>query len=493
MRVKSEKILIVDDEFMAREIMQEILEREGYQAMAVGSGEEALSLAQEQDFDLLLADIKMPEMDGLELVQRFREIKPETIPMLITGYASIETAQMAVREGVYDYIVKPFERSDLCAAVAKALRRKMVSDEESRLRELMGLYKVSQSIVSSPEQREILDLILNAALHQTKSEGGAILLFDSSRQGVVIAAAVGAWEPATRLANAMLERGIEEWITEMDGPAIYTDVEQHPLFDQVRPLYPEQPLLAPTDSGVEMLLLPIKSEKEIFGVLNIYRAGEAKLLSQSDLELLTILATQAGLSVKSRQHFSELEKGCVSALRSVASFVESRSHYTRGHMERVAQLSEQLGSRIGLSEEEATTLRLAASLHDIGLIGVSEAILTMPGELAPIEWDMVRLHPIIGDEILSPLKFLSEVRYIIRHHHERLDGRGYPDGLVGDEITSSVRVLSLCDSYDAMISPRPWRQAFAKDEAIAILKGEKGTKFDTEIVDAFVDMLGEQC
>ncbi|RLC69820.1 MAG: hypothetical protein DRI26_08345 [Chloroflexi bacterium] len=353
------------------------------------------------------------------------------------------------------------------------------------------LYLVSQSILIRPEQREVLNLILNAAMHQTKSEGGAVLLFDSSRQGVVIAAAVGAWEPATRLANVMLERGIEEWIAEMDGPALYTDVEQHPLFNLVRPLYLEQPLLAANVNGVEMLLIPIKSEKETFGVLNIYRAGEAKLLSQSDLELLTILATQAGLAVKSRQHFSELEKGCISALRSVASFVESRSHYTRGHMERVAQLSEQLGSRIGLSEEELNTLRLAASLHDIGLIGVSEAILNMPGELAPIEWDMVRLHPIIGDEILSPLKFLSEVRYIIRHHHERLDGRGYPDGLVGDEITPSVRVLSLCDSYDAMTSPRPWRQAMSKEEAIAIIEGEKGTKFDPEIVDAFVDMLGE--
>ncbi len=489
--MKAERILIVDDEFMAREMMQEILERAGYQAMAVGSGQDALRLAQEQDFDLLLADIKMPEMDGLELVQRFREIKPETIPMLITGYASIETAQMAVREGVYDYIVKPFERSDLCAAVAKALQRKIVSDETSRLKELMALYNVSQSMVTSPEQREVLDLIINAALHQTKSEGGAVLLFDSSRQGVVIAAAVGAWEPATRLANVMLERGIEQWVAAMDGPALYTDVQQHPLWDQVRPLYFEQPFLAPTCNRVEMLLLPIKSEKEIFGVLNIYRVGQAKLLSRSDLEFLTILATQAGLSVKSRQHFSELEKGCVSALRSVASFVESRSHYTRGHMERVAQLSEQLGARIGLSDEDIDTLKLAASLHDIGLIGVSEAILNMPGELAPLEWDMVRLHPIIGDEILSPLKFLSRVRFIVRHHHERQDGRGYPDGLVGDEISPSACVLSVCDSYDAMTSPRPWRQAFTKDEAIAMLREEKGTKFDPEIVDAFVDMVGE--
>ncbi|MBE0415924.1 MAG: HD domain-containing protein, partial [Dehalococcoidia bacterium] len=223
----------------------------------------------------------------------------------------------------------------------------------------------------------------------------------------------------------------------------------------------------------------------------VYREGEAKLLGRSDLELLTILATQAALSVKSRQLFTELERSCLSALRSIASFVEGRGHYTKGHMERVAQLSEQLGRRIGLGEEEINTLKLGASLHDIGLIGISEAILNMPGELAPKEWDRVKLHPIIGDEILSSLKFLSEARHIVRHHHERPDGRGYPDGLFGEGVTSSLRVVSLCDSYDALTSPRPWRQALAKEEAIAMLIKEKDTKFDPEITDAFIDMLGE--
>ena len=490
--MKTERILIVDDEPPVREMIQEILEREGYQAIAVGSGDEALAMAEVEDFDLILADIKMPEMDGLELVEKFREVSPETIPMLITGYASIETAQVAVREGFYDYIVKPFERSELCSAVAKALQRKRVSDEESRLKELAGLYKVSQSIVASPEQREVLDHILNSALHQTKSSGGAILLFDSSRRGLMIAAALGTWEPATRLANMVLERGIDKWIADMSGPLLFTDLDQHPLFNQVHQFSPDQPLSAPSSRGVEMLLLPIKCEKETFGVLSVYREGETELLSWSSLELLTILATQAGLSIKSRQLFSEMENGCLTTLRTVASLVEGKTHYLRGHLERVAQLSEQLGWRIGLGEGEINTTKLGASLHDIGLIGISETILSMPGELTPKEWEVVKLHPIIGDDILAPLPFLSEARYIVRHHHEHLDGRGYPDGLSGDEITPPLRVVALCNSYDALVSPRPWRQALAKEEAIAMLIEEKGTKFDPHTVDAFVDMLKEQ-
>jgi len=241
-----------------------------------------------------------------------------------------------------------------------------------------------------------------------------------------------------------------------------------------------------------MLLLPIESEKETFGVLSVYREGETEALSRSDLELLTILATQSGLSVKSRQLFTELENGCLAALHSVASAVEGRTRYLGGHMERVARLSQQLGRRIGLGEGEISTMKVGASLHDIGLVGVSEAILTIPGELTPKEWEVVRLHPIIGDEILGSLKFLSGARRIVRHHHERLDGSGYPDGLSSGDITPPLRIVALCDSYDAMTSPRPWRQALAKDEAIALLKQDRGTRFDPETLDAFVDLVNEQ-
>jgi response regulator RpfG family c-di-GMP phosphodiesterase len=490
--MKVEKILIVDDEPWAQEMMQEILEREGYQAQAAGSGEEALRLAEGESFDLLLADIIMPKMGGLELVQEFRAKSPETVPMLITGYASIETAQAAMRQGVYDYIVKPFDRAELCAAVAKALRRKRVDDESYRIKGLVGLYKVSQSMVTSQEQREVLEFVLNAAVHQTRSSGGAILLFDTVRQGLVIAAALGAWQPAARIANAMLEEGISAWMEEISSPTLFTDVEHHPLFARVRQGSADQKLLSSRSKDVEMLLLPIKSEREIFGVLNIYREGEEELLSQSDLELLTILATQAGASIKSRQLFSELENGCYASLRTMASLVDGRSLYTQGHMERVAQLSEQLARRLGFSESEVKMIRMGASLHDIGRIGVGEEILSIPGKLSPQEWDVVRRHPIIGDEIIAPLRFLAEARHIVRHHHERLDGGGYPDGLSGEQVTPALQVVSLADSYDALTSPRPWRPAIPREEALAMLEEERGSRFDPQIVDTFAEMMREE-
>jgi len=489
--MKQDKILIVDDQPAELEMMKDILDHDGYEVVAVGSGEEALQLAH-QAFDLLLTDIVMPHMGGLELIKAFQEESPDTVLVLVTAYASIETARTAIQHGAYDYIVKPFDRTEICTAVAKALERKRLADENIRLKELVGLYKVSQSMVKSQDQSEVLKIILDSGISQTKSSGGAILLFDSLKRGLVIAVAAGSWEIVARFANALVERGITSGIKDMEEAVLFTDVEQHPLFELVSPHYPNRDFLPPKAKGMEILLLPIKSGNEVLGLLNIFREGAPRLFGEGDLELLTILATQTGALIKSRQLFTELEDGSFRVLCSIASWVDSRSLCTQGHMKKVAELSEQLASAISLSEAEIKAIKQGAMVHDIGMIGVSESILNMPGELTPQEWDVMKLHPVIGGEMLSPLRFLSEASYIVRHHHERLDGSGYPDGLSGKQITSALQVVSLCDAYDAMTSPRPWRPALSREDAVAKLLEEKGAKFDPEITDALINMIKER-
>ena len=154
------RILIVDDQSAELEMMKEILDREGYETVAVGSGEEALQMAN-QGFDLLLADIFMPHMMGLELVRAFREVSPDTIPMLITGYASVETAKAAVELGIYDNILKPFERDGLCAAVVKALDRKRHADEKPRRKESIKPSRDGETTIENQEQRQTRILIVD--------------------------------------------------------------------------------------------------------------------------------------------------------------------------------------------------------------------------------------------------------------------------------------------------------------------------------------------
>ncbi len=486
--MKQVRVLVVDDEELARETICEILVREGYSATGVESAEAALQLAKGDCFDLLLADIKMPKKDGLELVEEFREISPQTIPILITGYPSIETARIAISQGVYNYITKPFDRGEICLALADALGRKRLADENARLKQLTGLYKVSQAVAIGTDEKELMGLILSTAIRETRSSGGAIVLFNSFRDQVRIAAASGAWEWAALIANAILKKDI----TPPSGaskPILFTNVEDHPLFGQVGSHYPSNQVLTPRAKHQEILMLPIETEGGTIGFLTTSRAGGEGLFSEGDLELLTILASQLAICLKSRWSVSEVEENCLKTLRLIASQVDRRTPYTHSHMEQVANLGMQLGKIVGLSEDKIRNIELGARLHDIGLLGVSEAILNKPALLTPPEWEMVKLHPVIGDDLIAPLPFLADARQIVRHHHERLDGSGYPDGLSWDEITPALHVVLLCDAYDAMTSARPWRPAIPRDDAMATLYEDKGTKFDPNITDAFIDML----
>jgi putative nucleotidyltransferase with HDIG domain len=347
-------------------------------------------------------------------------------------------------------------------------------------------------MASNQDQTDVLKSILDNGISQTKSSGGSILLFDSLKRGLVIATSAGSWEIVARFSNALLESGIWYGIKDMEEAVLFTDVEQHPLFERVSQHYSSRQCLSREAGSVEILLQPIRSGTEVLGLLNVFRERAPGLFVDADLELLTILAAQSGALIKSRQLFAELEDGSFDVLCSLASWVDNRSLYTQGHMKKVAELSEQLASAISLSEAEMKAIKQGAMVHDIGMIGVSDSILNKPGDLSPQEWDIVKFHPVIGEEIISPLGFMSEARYIVKHHHERLDSSGYPDALSGKQITSGLTVVSLCDAYDTMTSPRPWRPALSREDAVAKLREEKGAKFDPEITDTFISMMSER-
>ncbi len=142
-----------------------------------------------------------------------------------------------------------------------------------------------------------------------------------------------------------------------------------------------------------------------------------------------------------------------------------------------------------MSAQEIRHIRYAGYLHDIGKIGISDAILNKDGRLTDEEWQIIRKHPGMALEILNPLKFLPEEKVIIKHHHERYDGKGYPDGLSGEDIPLGARIMSVADSFDAMNSKRPYRNALSKEKIISELKFSRGTQLDSSIVNVFLEML----
>ena len=177
------------------------------------------------------------------------------------------------------------------------------------------------------------------------------------------------------------------------------------------------------------------------------------------------------------------------AVESLASALEARDPHTRGHSARVADLSIALGLALGLSEKRREQLRIAALLHDIGKIGIPDKVLNKRGRLSGGERAQVQMHPMIAVRILSPVLADSETVAIIQHHHERIDGSGYPDGLAGDDAPVGARVLAAADSFDAMTSERPYRAAYDRTQALDEMRRCAGTQLDSEVVDAFHMML----
>jgi HD-GYP domain-containing protein (c-di-GMP phosphodiesterase class II) len=178
-------------------------------------------------------------------------------------------------------------------------------------------------------------------------------------------------------------------------------------------------------------------------------------------------------------------------IASLEKLLEARDPYTRGHSERVRYYCRQIASRLALSPEEMTILDQAAQLHDLGKIGIPDYILHKPGPLSPPEWAQVKLHPQKTVEFLRMFPFLQQALPLIRGHHERWNGEGYPDGLSGEDIPLGARILSVADAYDAMTSERPYRFRLSHQEAVEQLKKAAGTQWDPRVVEVLIRVLNE--
>ncbi|HEU5322908.1 MAG TPA: HD-GYP domain-containing protein [Methylomirabilota bacterium] len=190
-----------------------------------------------------------------------------------------------------------------------------------------------------------------------------------------------------------------------------------------------------------------------------------------------------------RRLYQHLQRAICQSLLGLANALEAKDPYTRGHSERVAALARRVGAVLGLGPEEMGAVGHAGLLHDIGKIGVPETVLRKAGPLEPDEWALMRQHPVIGAQIVAPFEFLAAGAVAIRHHHERYDGSGYPDGLAGKIIPLGARIVAVADVYDALTSDRPYRPALPRAVALGHLAMEAGRTLDEDVVAALLGVL----
>lgn len=319
----AEKILVVDDEELIRRTVAKILQKQNFEVVLAEDGYQAIAFAREQIFDMVISDVRMPGIDGVETIRQIKEIQPEIYAIIITGYASEETPVQALKLGVNDYIFKPFEVDTF-------------------------MHSVNRNIMNLRLTREKVEL-------------------------------------ATRLQTNM-----------------------------------------------------------------------------------------------------------ITLIETLATTLEARDAYTHGHSQRVGLYSCWIAEELGYDQEQMQVLYHGGVLHDIGKIAVREEVLNKPGRLTAEEYEHIKIHPTVGYNILKQIGDLEPLLPIVLSHHERIDGKGYPQCTPGEDIPLNARIAAIADTFDALTSNRPYRDGMPLEKAIAILESVKGTQLDADLVDIFIGKVRER-
>lgn len=244
--------------------------------------------------------------------------------------------------------------------------------------------------------------------------------------------------------------------------------------------------------------IPLLFQNTLWGVLELNFPQQTEL-TKEEISFLTLASNLAAIILQaflSREEAlakqEELRNTLLGTITSLSLAVEAKDSYTGTHLKDVQEITRKIGSLMGLSPKELEDLQYAAVLHDIGKVGIPDSVLRKPGKLTPGEWQIMKQHSVIGERIISNIPSLSNVAKFVRWHHERWDGKGYPDGLKDDEIPLPVRILTVVDAYSAMREKRPYRESLSEEVAISELKQNAGTQFDPRVVELFLSIFSSE-
>ncbi len=492
-------ILVVDDELVICELLGDLLKDKGFSVNYALSGGEGIDAFSENNFDLVIVDLKMPDIDGTKVLEKIKEIDPDSVVIVITGYPSFETVQTALRLGAYDYITKPFDLEEISFVIKRATafrnliltNKKLMKELEvqnikleervkERTRELSLLYQTGQDISSTLKLEEVLATIVDRVCAVLELEICSILLVDKQSDELVIRAARGLEKEIISQTKLKTGEPISGWIAEHKEAVLVDDIEKDPRFARrSKEKYYTHSFIS----------APLMVKDEVIGVINVNNKRSRQPFREEDFRLVKGIAAEAAIAVENARLYSSLEETYIRTIMALASTIDAKDHYTKTHSEHVTEYAVAIAKEMGFSEKEIEEISHACQLHDLGKIGVHDYILTKPGKLTPQEWEEIKLHSLKSAEILRPLVFLGGVIELVEQHHERYDGKGYPFGIKAEKIKLGARIMAVADSFDAMITDRPYRKALPKEEAIAELKKNSGTQFDTKVVEAFLRVL----
>ncbi len=357
----------------------------------------------------------------------------------------------------------------------------LFDEKQQRVRELSALNDLARSLGSSVELEPLLDAVLEKLVAVTAADSGSIMLLDPATRTLTIVTSIGIPGEIAATTRVPVGQGIAGWAAAHADAVIVTG-DGDPRF--------HNELLR--DEIVSAVAAPIVRKDEVIGVINICRVVPSEVFTTENLNVVTSFAGQLAVAIDNARLYTDLENTFLGTITALAATVDAKDPYTFGHSTDVTANSVAVAQRLGLSDTELHNVRVAATLHDIGKIAVDRSVLNKPGKLDDAERALMNEHPAIGADILASLDFLRDAVPLILFHHERYSGGGYPSGISGQAIPLGARIITVADSFNAMISDRPYRKALSMEAAIKELRDNSGTQFDPQVVEAFLEVLGDR-
>lgn len=640
-------ILIVDDEIPICRAIARYLKKKDFVTEAVHNGLDALDAFRKRKPVMVLLDIQMPDMSGIDFLKEIRKFDTITPVIIMTGHPDVNTAIKAIQYGANDYVTKPFQIEVLFSKINQVINNTRLVKENTILTGLVSLHEIANKLANTHKISELLDISFQSSLQIINADNASIQLVINELDRLIIKRKKGkmpgpevttlskdsewsiskwviknacsllitdgltnvetdipssqipsgsmiyvplktaediigvmhlsfndpkanfsdvecnmmevlASQTGSALGNANLYKSLNDKISELSLICNYSEhfvglvelsdvikclietVQKYFSIDvigflivkkrfheflywtrgmlpndwvdkitketiqvfntktdskimskRVKPHFLEG--IESTDRAVEIPLeyshiIPLVWEGINFGAL-YFGAEKVPDDKVERIGLLKSLVNQTRIALVSAKLYSQMKENYIRTIKALAIAVDAKDNYTHGHSENVMNIAESIAREIPCDDKEVETIRDGGLLHDIGKIGIPGYILNKPGPLTSEEFNgVMKTHSTLGANIVRDVPFLQELHSLILHHHERHDGKGYPDGLKGDDIPLGARVLHVADAFEAMTSNRPYRDSLGKREAINRLMKSSGTEFDPDVVEAFVRM-----
>ena len=491
-------VMVVDDDPMVGETLGMFFEHLNFKnIVTLDRGEKALEEIDREFFDYIFMDLMMPGIGGLETLKRIHETHHLTNVIIMTGYPTMETVIEAMRSGASDFLVKPFRLQDIKIILERISRLKILMEKnwrlnqeleekqeveklnlelQKRIRSQTLMYNIVDSLSRINKTEDLYRFIIKKSMETSQAQKACFLIHDDENvNNYILLSGTGLENaiPGTRIAitNEEIEPNIKRRLLET-------------CFGRNA---------GNNNSGKEFidsnyLSIPFNIRNEPFGLLLVGDKAGTGVFDSDDEFILKFMAERTALNIENIALYDNLMQNLMASLMSLVGAIEAKDKYTRQHSSRVTEYAIEIANIMGCSEDDLQRLRTCTPLHDIGKIGISDSILSKTSKLTDEEFDVIKSHPLIGVNIVSPLGLDKDELAIIRNHHERWDGKGYPDGLAAHEIPFLSRILVVADSFDAMSSDRAYRKAIPVEKCIEELIRNRGTQFDPDVVNASIEI-----